>query len=676
MATPLYPQAWLLSPSGQYLLSPSGERLRVVVDPAQAHDRVRISMLEIEADRCSLTFGVAPCTASGTPCYNTRATCKAKAAYTRAPSIVRFVNRGQRAPAGAQWLPYITALSIAPTEIKATGGLAARSQTTITLIDEPHSDVGFDPYRASRSGVPGGTFWGRFIARNAPTLINRTARIRRGWWGAPFNDGWFTDSRFVIDSVRGPDSSGNVSLVLSDPIKLLDKAQYPAPSSGKLAEALPIQSFSGTLTGATANTATLPAGFIPLPNVYLQHELVITANVGAGQARTVTAWNAATGVLTVTPDWDVTPANNSQFSLRPLYAQLGSGEGAQYANASHVRIGAEIIAIDSVVGDQLRWTASSARAAFGSTAEDHDADSIVQACAAWIDADPADVLIELHEAAGIDAALLDTATLAQIQATWLRNLAQITACVSAPRRASDLVSELTAHLGIAEWWNATAEQVQFAINAPASIEDVPAFDDSQFIEASVERVESERLTQTALFYAQRDAARDADEPAAYLRGEVRVDLDAQSANEYGDERAEVRYSRWLSAGNALHVSSLLSRRLSASRDAPIRITVTVDPRTTIELGALADVTTRRLQTIEGNAATIRARAIKLTDGDARTTAVFQSVSALGLGAARYAFIAPNGQANYQTATADERKYAYIVGASGTFADSSEPYRII
>jgi hypothetical protein len=676
MATPLYPKAWLLTPSGQYVLSPSGERLQVVTDPAQAHDRVRITLVELEVDRCSLTFGVGACTATGEACYNTLNTCKLRSAYTRSTSVVQFVSRGQRAPAGLAWRPYVTGISVAATEIKPAGGLAVRSQSSVTLVDEPDSDVTLDPYRSTRTTPASGTFWGRFIARNARTLPNRTARIRRGWWGEPFTDGWFVDQRFVIDSVRGPDARGAVTLTLSDPVKLLDKAQLPAPSAGKLAADLPAITFSGTLVSATSDKAVLPPGFVPLPNVYLDHELHITGNTGAGQRRAVSAWNSATGELTVTPAWEVIPGSNSTFALYPLTATLQSGQGAAYAGATHVRVGAEIIELASITGDVLRWTSGTQRGAYGSEVESHSASDSVQRCIAWDNELPDAVILELMEAAGIDAALIDTANLETLRAIWLRTNANITACLSAPAKASDLVNELLAHLGFTAWWNPVAELVQFAVNAPASIGTVPAYSDTQFIDSAVERLEADRITQAALFYGLRNAARDASEPSAYALGEVRVDLDAQSTDEYGDERPEVRYSRWLTGPNALHVSSLLARALASRRDAPVRISATLDPRTAVELGGLADVTTRRLQDETGAPATVRCRVIKRTEQDAQVEVVFQSVSALGAGARRYAFIAPNGQPNYPSATESQRQYAYIVGATGQFSDGTEPYRII
>lgn len=676
MATPLYPKAWLLTPSGQYILSPSGERLQVVVDPAQAHDRVRITLLELTVDRCSLTFGVGACTATGEPCYNTLSTCKARAAYAQTTSVVQFVTRGQRAPAGLPWRPYIQSAAVAATEIKPAGGLATRSQTSITLADEPDSDVAFDPYRSIRATPAGGTFWGRFLARNARTLANRPARLRRGWWGEPFTDGWFVDQRFALDSVRGPDARGQVTLTLSDPIKLLDKAQLPAPSAGKLLADLPAITFSGTLASASADKATLPAGFVPLPGVYLDHELHITGNTGAGQRRAVSAYNSATGELTVTPAWEVVPGNNSTFALYPLTATLESGQGAAYAGATHVRIGAEIIALTSVTGDVLRWTSATQRGAFGTEIESHSASDVVQLCQAWADALPETVLTEIMVAAGIDVALIDTTELETLRAIWLRNLANITACLSAPRKASDLLNELLAHLGFSAWWSPTDELVKFSVNAPASIGTVPAYTDTEFIEAGVERLDADRITQAALYYGLRNSARDAEEPSAYQLGEVRIDLDAQSNEEYGDERPEVRYSRWLTRPNALHVSSLLARSLASRRDAPVRIQATLDPRTAVALGGLADVTTRRLQAADGSSQTVRCRVIRVVEQDAQVAVTFQSVSALGAGARRYAFIAPNGQPNYPSATEAHRQYAYVVGPTGQFSDGTEPYRII
>lgn len=675
MATPTYPLDWLLTPGGEQVVTAAAERVQAVTDPSQAHDRVRAVLLEVDTDTCLNTFGVAPCTATGTPCYNTLATCKDRPNYRRGTKTWRFALRGQAAPPGEAWRPYVDSVSIAATEIKPANGLALRSQTTVTLVDEPDSDVEADPYRAARGTPVVGTFWGRWVARN-PNAINRTARLRRGWWGQPFSYSWFADETYIVDQVRGPDRQGRVQIILSDPLKLADKAQLPLPTDGKLAADLKVVAFAGTLQAAAAQAATLAAGGVPDAAAYVDHELYITANLGSGQRRRVVSYEPVSGLVTLDRPWEVIPNGASQFQLLPLYARLGDGEGTQYAGATHVRIGKEIIALSAISGDTLRWASGTSRGAFGSIVEDHDADSAAQRCAVWVDASPTTVIDDMLRAVGVPALNIDTAGMHALDMIWLRGAGNITACISAPTRVSDLLKDVAADLAWMLWWDPHANQVRAQINLPNGPGAVPRITDDDVTEGSItiERQDAERLTQVAQFYAIDDATEDARDARNFLRGEVRVDLDAQSQNEYRDTRPDVRYSRWLTEANRIYVQAAVTRRLNALRDAPARISFSTDPRTVPPLGGLVDVVTRDLPGPDGAPLPVRARVVKLADRGERLEAVALSTP---FGGKRWGFIAPAGQPDYAAATAAQKEYAYISPAAGAnFADGGGPYRII
>jgi hypothetical protein len=675
MATPTYPLDWLLTAGGEQIVTAGGDRLQSVTDPSQAHDRARAVLLELEVDTCLNSFGVAPCTATGAPCYNTLATCKDRPNYRRGTRLWRFALRGQAAPPGEAWRPYIEQVSIAPTEIKPAAGLALRSQTTVTLVDESDSDVEGDPYRATRGTPAAGTFWGRWVARN-PNAINRPVRLRRGWWGQPFSYAWFADETYILDQVRGPDKQGRVQLVLSDPLRLADRAQVPAPTDGKLAEALPLRIWSGALVTADATLALLPAGAVPDRAAYVGHEIHLTTNLGAGQRRVIADYDPVSRVIAVAAAWDVIPNGTTLFEIVPLSAALQTGQGVQYSGATHVRIGKEVIALSGVVGDRLQWASGTSRGAFGSTPDEHDADSAVQRCAVWQDAPPSALMSGMLQLAGVSPESINVVRLDEIEATWLREAAHITACLTAPGKVTDHIKELSADLGLMLWWDPVAALVQSQINLPNRPGDVPLITDDLIVENSlaIERLDAERLTQVAQFYGPADPTQDAREPRGYLRGEVRVDLDAQSANEYRDSRPEVRYSRWLSAPNEVYVRAAVTRRLNALRDAPVRLSFAVDPRNVPVLGELVDIRSRDMQGADGEPVTVRTRVVKLNERDGQVEVTALSTP---FGNRRWGFIAPGGQPDYAGASATQKQYAYISAAGGTnFADGGAAYRII
>jgi hypothetical protein len=81
--------------------------------------RQPILIVEIDQDKCSRTFGVSPCTASGERCFNTYATCKLKSAYALgAPLTLRFCedNLGQYYDS-YYLMPFLESIETTPTRI-------------------------------------------------------------------------------------------------------------------------------------------------------------------------------------------------------------------------------------------------------------------------------------------------------------------------------------------------------------------------------------------------------------------------------------------------------------------------------------------------------------------------------------------------------------------------------
>lgn len=212
----------------------------------EAFARIAVTVVELDLDRCVNTFGIAPCTATGTPCYNTFATCKDKPNYARGTKTYKFVSQGAPIPPGETLRPYLTGIASAPTEIDPQAGLARRANVTLTFQDETDADVQQDPYVTGRATPAGGTFWSRLLARN-PNYSGRWARVRRGYVTDPWDWNTFLTELYVIEQINGPDASGRVRVVLKDPLKLADRDQVPQPSTGALAAGITAASTSLTL---------------------------------------------------------------------------------------------------------------------------------------------------------------------------------------------------------------------------------------------------------------------------------------------------------------------------------------------------------------------------------------------------------------------------------------------
>ncbi len=202
--------------------------------------RYNVTVLEVDVDTCLNTYGVAPCTAAagvGNECYNTYKTCQDRANFVRGTRTVKLMDRGAPIPSGEELRPYLSSIKFAPTEIDPDSGVARRASVSLTAVDETDSDIGADPYVATRAAKAQGTFWARFFAR-VHNYSGRPARIKRAYLTGAWNWGDFTIELYQIEAMKGPSAKGEVGITLKDPLKLADRVKLPAPSSGKLAAAL------------------------------------------------------------------------------------------------------------------------------------------------------------------------------------------------------------------------------------------------------------------------------------------------------------------------------------------------------------------------------------------------------------------------------------------------------
>ena len=222
-------------------------------DYKNALTRTPITLLVLTLDFCGNSFGVAPCTATGVPCYNTWHTCKDKANYSRQTKDYRFTSSDAALPFKDGERPYIKNVSILPTEIKTT--LTVNARAKLSLLDEPDTDVGIDPYVDQRSSVQG-TFWKKLLARNT-NYKARPATIYEGFLG-------LTEAEFVkkfpgrLENIAL--GRGEVRLEIVDMLKSLANVEVPEKLAIKL-----IADITDTATEMTLSDVTgldNPAGYV------------------------------------------------------------------------------------------------------------------------------------------------------------------------------------------------------------------------------------------------------------------------------------------------------------------------------------------------------------------------------------------------------------------------------
>lgn len=234
-----------------------------------------LTFVEIDIDYCSLTYGTAPCTAVlGTTgadrCYNTIATCQARAAFANAPVTLRFAIDTMALPeSGIEALPYVTSVNYTPPTISIGKDLGTRASVSVTFQDRPHPDTGagFDKYltlRAYTDAFERGTFFGKFAVRQK-YLKGRAFRLIRGYLGQAIGD--METRHFIIEDFTGPDRQGSYTITAKDALKLTDgdRAQAPALSVGYLSSDITNVATSATLLPTGVGNASYPAsGYISI----------------------------------------------------------------------------------------------------------------------------------------------------------------------------------------------------------------------------------------------------------------------------------------------------------------------------------------------------------------------------------------------------------------------------
>lgn len=662
-----------------------------------AHERYNAMIGRSYLDWCNNTFGVAPCTATGEPCYQTYGTCKDKPNYSRGSKMRQYCLRGMAIVPGETMRPYITGSTFSPTEIPVGGGLAQRSHITVTMADEVCADYEDDPYIASRAAPAQGTYWTRNLARNYNSA-GRKFELLNGYITDPFDWEVFQTELYVIESIKGPDN-GNVTFTLSDVIKPLDKSMLPTPTSGALTADFKAIEHTHYAAGGGAASIVLHQDASPVDGAYVGMECYIAQNTGAGQRRTITAYVGETRTATVSA-WAVVPDTTSVYEVSALSINVGSGNGAQYANPvneifnsgifngaifntgsatpdiqyQYICIGDEVIRYTAKDGDVLSWPSSEYRAQFGTPREDHGKDDGVQQCYAPVDKSVTDVIQEICNAAGVADTYIDLAGLAQEDADWLGAVARITACIPAPEKASSLLNDLLRDLNMYAWPDPVAQKIKFKADMPQLAGAVKEITPVETIGKSMQVVPLDdlRITQAYISYAPFSATGSNSSRQDFKHTNGYRDAGAESANEYNGVVQKQIFSKWLSSANELHARALVARKRRRFRNAPFRAKFKLDPRDEVGMADLIDVTSNNKTSATGAPLKVRMRVTKLQGAGNQDV---EAVSTTFEG--RNAFIAPFGCPDYADATEEQRAmYAYICDANEKMPDGTGGYLIL
>jgi len=206
----------------------------------------RITLVEIDLDRCSNTYGSSPCTASipttgEIKCFNCYATCQDKPNYTQETVTARYSTASAQLSATFEAIPNIEKVNIRPAKLELGESIGVRASINIDFKDSRFPDTGpeGDRYLSDRDYDPfqRGTYWGKFRAR-WPFVQGSNIRLIRG--NSTQSIEQMETRHFIIEKVAGPNSSGGFVIQCKDALQLADGKQSQAPllSNGSSLNAL------------------------------------------------------------------------------------------------------------------------------------------------------------------------------------------------------------------------------------------------------------------------------------------------------------------------------------------------------------------------------------------------------------------------------------------------------
>ncbi len=656
-------------------------------------------LVKMEMDFCSRTFGVSPCLATGTPCYNTWRTCRYIQAYDPTTKTYRFVSSDfPQALPNAR--PYVSEVKYMPTEIKTN--LTVNARVSFAMIDEPDADVETDPYWSQRSSHPG-TYWKRWLARNV-NYKRRIVRIYEGVYGA-------AESTYVqrwVGKLENATVKGEkVTFEAVDLLKDLTKIEVPPKTNAKLALALPATSNPGQTFTATEDADKFPStGYVRIDDEIIKYTSVNvstktftiggSANRGlfgttivehAAKAKVQMAkYYAARNPLEILLDMLLgdagmkdswvrdatrTAQNAASYTTAATYIDLNAAQTNSWPSVALIEIeGPQGNEFARYVSKTYIPTTNVNRFVFDSYAGVVTGRALFASDLTAASAGNAIVHLGAFE-------YVDTDAFYQYRDWPFRDI-DFTSVISEPTKLSDLFFEIADLIDAKSW---VAENLKITIrkntvNTP-TVGYLVLSDADNIVEDSgaVDLNEKSRITRMSIFWDKIVTGKASDE-LAYRRLDLAIDPDAEE-NYAGPEEKVVR-CRWIDPYVTLeetvqgYVKNLAVRRIQRCKHAQNLITVKVAEKDAgIVTGSYVRLSTDELLEADGNP--ISARMYQVVKREKNKDVI--SLTLLQISPRRMAVIGPAGLPGYPTTTETQKGYCYIADSFGRLSDGSEGYFI-
>lgn len=570
-------------------------------------------LVEIDLDRCSLTYTQGDCTASdlgdGLRCWYTFPTCQVPSAFDRTTRTLRFCLEDvkwpdrdvavypllRRTPIDVPQSVDPEKLSVFPSQIRVS---------MAPLFDPPPPD--HDKGSAYSNSASLGEFWRTLFARHR-NYANRAIRIKRGFYvdGFTLADFEQVGPDYKIKEVKV--SRDGCTIIAESPLAELDKLNLPFTTSE-----------DNTLVAGITDSAT-----------------------------------------------SLTVANGYEFPDPSDYTR----------NDVYIKIDDEVMRLDALTPSTGACTVTRAR--WGTTAVLHDAGAKVShvvgfgvdnGSSAATGRNSIEILQDILEWAGIDAADVDTDSFDDVKETiWPDD--ELVTLVTKQVKISKLAREIRDIRGVLIVIDAAGKWACRAI-AP-SVETPTEYTDDNYVAGSmtVDEDDEKRVTRVALWWS--PVEENSTDSNDYSKGVVVISTDSEDERSYGDVKLRVIYDRWLAPNTpTATVRNLARRLLTRLRNGVRTFGFSLELKdATREVGDIVNLNTRILQDARGNGVT---RPAVIVERSAKSSHVM-SYKALDVETrGRFFRIGPDTMADdYTSAPATDKAYGYFGDTDNRVGTSKE-----
>lgn len=574
-----------------------------------------ITIVGLELDKCSLTHGISPCTATETgddKCFNTRATCNDTANYTKTTQEYLYCQPRGNLPQGVNMFPVITGeVKEAATTVTGGKGLGSRAVVTVKLKDFPHHDRGEDPYVDDRTYDPEtrGTYWSKKLART-PYYEGRTLNVYHGYLTDPFSWSNFKTQQYDITDIDGP-TNGHVTVTGKDILIRTYgiKQKYPELSSGKLSADIAASASTGTLTPSGIGNSDYPtSGYVAIGREvksFTRSGDTLTFT-GHGQYGTTNTSHSSGDVVQICVTWD------EENVVDALYQVLTDGAGIPDSFIPYD---------DGATGTNENWD------------------------------DEKEIWMSTYSVTGI---------------------------LMKPESVESIIKEWSEQFLFDVWWDATNQEVRIkALSPEAPGETINTLTDDYNIVAGsmkIKRDYKQRYTEIQVWHNKIDYS-ESDDIENYAQAQIAVDTDLSSSDLYGSSSIKVVLSRWID--NSAQALQLAGRLLNRYSETPtiINFEVLAKDDSKFETAGRVNIDTYQIQDFTGQNNVRPFQVIEVNPTDPGHSVKVKAI--ISSYAGRYWFIAPDGTSDYSSASDDDRSsYGFVCYDTGVFLDGEDAYKIL